>query len=187
MFKFFKRTFNRLVMTLILLLIQIALITWVLNEAADYYALVNFIFIGISLVFAFLVLSKKDMPFSTKVPIFILLIAFPIAGIFLYYFSIQNRMRRKIVKNIKNQTFTLESLYVENKDIKEELYALDKDIYNQSQFIEGHTYLPVYANNTTKFFENGETFFSELIEDLKKAKHFIFLEFFIISRRFIVE
>ena len=37
------------------------------------------------------------------------------------------------------------------------------------------------VNVSTKYFESGESFFESLIEDLKKAKDFIFLEFFIIG------
>ena len=90
-------------------------------------------------------------------------------------------MRKKFIKNSKNQTFTLESLYVEDSNIREELLSNDKLIYNQSQYIANNTFLPVYNNTFNKYFESGELFFDSLIEDLKTAKNFIFLEFFIIG------
>lgn len=90
-------------------------------------------------------------------------------------------MRKKFVKNSRNQTFTLESLYVEDSNIREELLSNDKLIYNQSQYIANNTFLPVYNNTFNKYFESGEVFFNSLVEDLKTAKNFIFLEFFIIG------
>ena len=187
MSKVFRIIFNRLTITIFLLLLQISFITFILNEAADYYAMVNFILIGVSILFAVLLFLKKGIPPTTKIPILIFLIAFPIAGIFLYYFSIQNRMRKKFIENVKQQTFTLESLFVENNDITQELQSQDLNMYLQSQFISNNTFLPVYANNFTKFYPVGETFFEDLIKDLKSAKHFIFLEFFIIAKRSFVE
>lgn len=91
-------------------------------------------------------------------------------------------MRKTLIKNYKNQTFTLESLYIEDSNIRENLLADDKVIYNESQFIANNTFLPVYNNTYNKYFESGELFFDSLINDLKNAKNFIFLEFFIIGK-----
>ena len=100
----------------------------------------------------------------------ILIFEFPILGIFLYYFSFENRLRKKFAKNIKNQTFTLESLYIEDSTIKEQLASEGETIYKQSQYIANNSFLPVYQNNYTKYYPTGEAFFKDLLEDLKKAK-----------------
>ena len=41
---------------------------------------------------------------------------------------------------------------------------------------------PVYENSAAKFFPLGEDMFEQLMEELKAAKHFIFMEYFIIDR-----
>ena len=41
---------------------------------------------------------------------------------------------------------------------------------------------PVYENTAAKFFPLGEDMFEQLMEELKAAKHFIFMEYFIIDR-----
>ena len=175
-----KLLFNRVFIVLLLLALQAALLILVLQEAAEYYLVLNIIFMFVSIIYA-LKLLKKDVSATIKLPIILLLIAFPFIGIFLYYFSFENKMRKKFVKNLKNQTFTLENLYMEDSTIRELLSTDDKMIYHQSQYIANNTFLPVYANIETKYFESGEAFFNSLLEDLKKAKDFIFLEFFIIG------
>ena len=77
-------------------------------------------------------------------------------------------------------------MYVENPDIKDQLFSEDKMMYRQSQYIANNTFLPVYTNVETSYYKSGEDFFDSLIEDLKSAKDFIFLEFFIIGKRYIV-
>ena len=40
----------------------------------------------------------------------------------------------------------------------------------------------MYENTAAKFFPLGEDMFEQLMEELKAAKHFIFMEYFIIDR-----
>ena len=180
MSKIFKLLSSRLSIVLLLLALQVCFIAIVLQEASEYFVYLNIFFILISLIYGIKLLTKK-VSATIKLPIILLLMFFPFLGVFLYYFSFENKMRKKLIKNSKNQTFTLESLYIENSDIRKELLADDKAIYNQSQFIANNTFLPAYNNASTKYFESGELFFNSLLEDLKSAKDFIFLEFFIIG------
>ncbi|MCQ4987378.1 cardiolipin synthase, partial [Anaerostipes caccae] len=40
---------------------------------------------------------------------------------------------------------------------------------------------PIYQNSSAKYYPSGEAMFEEMIEDLKKAKYYIFMEFFIVE------
>ena len=120
MSKLLKMIFNRLTIVLLLIALQIAVIVWFVKEAAEYYVFFQILLVIISLIFAYKIF-KNNMPSHTKIPLMILLLIFPILGIFLYYFALENRMRKKFILNFKNQTFTLESLYIENKDVKDQL------------------------------------------------------------------
>lgn len=181
MSKLLKLLLNRVSIVAFLLLVQIFFIIIILKEASEFYGYIRLIFILISIVYSIKILLK-DIPITFKVPVLVLIFEFPILGIFLYYFSFENKLRKKFVKNIKNQTFTLESMYIEDISIKEQLRSEGKDIYNQSQYIANNSFMPVYQNNYTKYFDDGEPFFKDLIEDLKTAKSFIFIEFFIIGK-----
>lgn len=181
MSRLLKLLFNRITIVFLLLVLQVFLIVIALQEAAEYYFVLNTIFIAVSIVYG-IKLLRRDVPTTIKLPLIIMLIAFPFIGIFLYYFSFENKLRKKWIKNSKNQTFTLESLYIEDSDIRHQLLSEDQMIYKQSQYIANNTFLPVYNNTETKYFESGESFFKSLIEDLKNAKDFVFLEFFIISK-----
>jgi len=55
------------------------------------------------------------------------------------------------------------------------------DIANQFEYVSQKAYYPYYHNSDFNFYGTGEEAFGKMKEDLKKAKHFIFLEFFIVK------
>jgi len=56
----------------------------------------------------------------------------------------------------------------------------DRRLVSQSQYLVNRNF-PVYQNTATKYFPNGMQGYEALCADLKKAKRFIFLEYFIIT------
>ena len=58
---------------------------------------------------------------------------------------------------------------------------LPPDAANQSRYISHCAYCPPYQNTTTEYLPLGEVKFERMVEELKKAKHYIFLEYFIIQ------
>jgi len=54
-------------------------------------------------------------------------------------------------------------------------------MYNQSSYLLNIANLPTYENTLVEYLEIGETYYKRLIEELKKAERFIFLEYFIID------
>lgn len=57
----------------------------------------------------------------------------------------------------------------------------DQAIAMQSKYIADFAGYPVYTRTQTIYLSPGEVFFEKLLEELKKAKHFIFMEYFIIE------
>ena len=64
----------------------------------------------------------------------------------------------------------------------ERLEQEDYQVAGQAKYIDQYGGYPIYENSDAKYYPSGEAMFEELIEDLKKAKHYIFMEFFIVSR-----
>ena len=68
-----------------------------------------------------------------------------------------------------------------NKELEQEIYQRDKGVANQSKYISNWSDFPVYTNTETKYYCCGEEMFPDMLADLKKAEHFIFLEYFILD------
>ena len=53
-------------------------------------------------------------------------------------------------------------------------------MYKRQAYIRDFAGFPVHRNTTTKYYPVGDEMFIDMLEDLEKAEHFIFLEYFII-------
>ena len=94
-------------------------------------------------------------------------------------------MRKKFIKNLSMQSYTIKEAtgkiqYVDNLKDK-------PGIYRQSEYILNSCDMPLYQNTETTYFEIGEKFYDSLIDELKKAKKYIFIESFIVSKGFMLD
>ena len=58
----------------------------------------------------------------------------------------------------------------------------DGEIYNLANYIRKYSFTDTYTNTRTTYYPWGEKAFPVMIEKLKKAKHYIFMEYFIIDQ-----
>ena len=104
----------------------------------------------------------------------------PIFGIWLYLFSGNKRSSRPIAKRItkrnKVATAKLEGLDIEG------LVKGGDITYQTLYMIQNLSHMPVNAVTNAKYYSLGELMYDDMIQDLKNAKSYIFLEYFIIER-----
>lgn len=169
-------------MTILLLLIQVlfyAVITEFLYDYSIYIHIVGYI---LSFLLSLYILSMKNGNFDVKLPWIILILLFPVFGSLFYFLFHQQKVRKKIRKNIENQAYATKKMDFDYNDIYMDLLKKDKRIYNQSNYIYKTNNLPVYQNTDTKYLKIGEEFQIALLEELKKAEKFIFIEIFILKQ-----
>lgn len=68
-----------------------------------------------------------------------------------------------------------------NTEVLDSLKDIDMDAYIQSSYIFNKSGSIPYKNTYVKYYELGQYAWTDLIKELKKAKHFIFIEYFIIE------
>ena len=69
-----------------------------------------------------------------------------------------------------------------DQNIYNELQILDKQVSSLTKYVYENTGCPVYKNTDVTYLESGEKKYGILLDELKKAKKFIFLEYFIIEQ-----
>lgn len=154
---------------------------WI-NSAFTILGIVNFI-IAISIIF----LERKN-PSATLAWLCILFLL-PVVGIVLYIFLSQNIARQKIFKMTKDEERIIgKSLSLQIKDIGEGKYNfstpeaktwLDMIKLNQSY---AHAYYT--QDNKVTIMTDGNHMYNSLLDDIRKAKHSINVEFFIVKKDF---
>ena len=176
----FKKSVQRIILLAISFLIQIAIIIFCLLQYSENFFNFYIASLALSIVIVFIITNSKSNP-SYKIAWIIPVMIFPVFGGLLYILYGGNKLstREKLkmaMQNIK-MTHSLKQDYkIMNKLEEESIYAK-----NQSEYILNYAKCPVYNNTETTYFKIGEEKFEALLKELKKAKKFIFLEYFIIQ------
>lgn len=180
MSKLFKLFFSRAMIVFILLLLQIITIFVGFTWLGDYSDIVSALFYIFSILVALYILTLKSGSFDVKLPWVVLVLVFPVFGSLFYLLFNEDKLRKKVLKNLSNQSYSKEVNSC-SPCIADSLKSISKNVYQQSNYIFSNSNMPVFVNSKTKYFKIGEEFFETLLFELEKAKSFIFLESFIIS------
>ena len=180
MSKIFKKLFSRTVISFILVMLQLFVFVSAAIWLRDYSIYIQIFFIILSAIMIINIITSKTESLQIKLPWIVLIAMFPVFGIHWYYFYSENNMRKKFIKNLSLQSYTIKEVTQDVKYIDE--LKDDKVAYRHAENILKTCDMPVYKNTETKYFELGEKFYDSLIEDLKNAKKFIFIESFIVSQ-----
>lgn len=178
---FFARrvVYGRVVLNFFVILLQILLYVLFYVKLNSY---VEYFFGGsILLSFGFVVyLINKKGKNEFKMAWMLPLIVFPLVGIAIYigYHANRGGIRfRKALQKVKNETkgFIPDANYTQSVlEHSKQINDIEKYLINVGEFYP-------HKDNKVKFFPNGESFYPDIVEKIKNAKKFIFLEFFIIQ------
>ena len=192
--KLIRKLFNRTMLVIFILLVEIAAIVAAFiiggkfasdGEWGQKYP--NLVWIGIvdELIILFLFILQiiiffrvlyRQMDAEFKIPWIIILLALPLVGPLLYVVLARRNLKKKDSRLLKASDGLGAKYFLNGADPKK----LD-EFHKTFDYLDNNSVLCGHTNNRVKYYKNGESFFPEFIEDLKKAKEFIFLEFFIIG------
>lgn len=179
-FKKLVKTFvlSKMFIIVLLLLIQFAFyfaLFYAFRESSMYFGWIN---LTLSVIF-YIYISNQESRNEFKLTWMFPMLIFPIFGIFLYillkvnYGGIILQKNLKKIKNITNDFFTddyfqeIQKNYSEFSDISKYLSVCGKN--------------PSYLNTKFQYIPIGQLAFHDIINELKKAEKFIFIEYFIIE------
>ena len=141
-----------------------------------------YMFITLISVFAVLTLLDKDRVNPVyKIMWLIIILLLPPTGTLFYLFwghrNVANRHARKMqlissrcTKAIPQEEQPLQQLWVHHKNLA-----------RSARYLAQHAGAPLYADTQSEYYPWGQDFFARFLEELKKAKKFIFMEYFIIK------
>ena len=121
---------------------------------------------------------KNSTRLSNDLPWIILILIFPIFGTILLITLRKNYSKNKLLKNIFEHEKEYDKYLIQNENIRREIE--DKKLDN-IKYLINRTRFPVSTNNEITYYDFGEKFYPEFLEELKKAEKFIFMEYFIIN------
>lgn len=128
--------------------------------------------------FVLFIISKKDNP-AYKLVWIILLLIMPIIGALMYVFFGNKKPSKKMRRQLNRELRRTEEMLTQNEEVLEQVE--DRKIMRQMNYTYRASRYPVYQNTTARYFPSGEEAFEVMKEELNKAEHFIFFEYFIVQ------
>lgn len=171
--------FQRRVIVALLILIQaLALLTSMLwfSEA---YLYLYWAYVILSLLAVLIIVSRQTDP-GYKIAWIIPILLFPAFGWLVYLLCGGNRLSARQRRKMQGMDHTmLEQLSADYK--ADALREFGADAVNQARYLERYARCPAYTNTYTRYFALGDDAFPVMLDELRKAKRYIFLEYFIIG------
>lgn len=171
--------FSRIMIVSVLILFQLGIIIWVIWRLSNYFLYFYIVCMLISIFTVIHLVSKNDNP-SYKLAWAIPIMLFPLFGGLFYIIEGSNKSGKKFTRNLEKIYSMTMPYLVQDEEIIKKLEMQDKHIGNQAKYIKNFSRYPIYEHTITEYLSPGEEFFRVLVEELERAKHFIFMEYFII-------
>ena len=126
------------------------------------------------------ILNRHEDP-EFKIAWLIFLLILPLFTAFIYITFGVHKISKKEERVIELSRATyVPYLKAQHKANKDDMEKIGRGIGTFS-YIRNTTGMGFHSHNHIEYYKNGETFFPKMIEALKEAKEFIFIEFFIIT------
>lgn len=178
--RFFKIPLRPLLIGLAILL-QLALfvlLVWLLSlRMAWIYSALQLM----SFIMTFRILNRQDNP-TYKITWIVFILFFPLFGGLLYLLWGGNRVspgKRRRLEQMQRETA---ANLPESPEAPEQIAARDPRALLHSRYLTALTSYPLYNDTATRYYAPVETAMPAILEALERARHYIFLEFFILAQ-----
>lgn len=178
--KILKLFLNRVGVFGLALVVQLVWLVTFWIKLTQYSIVINGAFTVISALVALWIINKDDNP-AYKMAWLILILVFPLFGGILYLAVGNKQPTRKMRRKLEHVYDRTNAYFKQDPRIIEEIKEQDERAAGQMNYVSLEAKYPVYKNTTAEYFKIGEELFESLLVDLKKAEHFIFVEYFIIE------
>lgn len=172
--------FGRSAYVVLFLLIQVGVLFSIVRWLSEYslYFYAGFILLGgVTCVY---IINEKENP-SFKLGWVIPILAFPVFGTLFYILTKIDMGSRLITKKADSLIKGSLEYLAPDEGVLEKLAGENEQVGGLAKYVCQWGKFPVYKNTSVTYFPSGEKKFERLKEELRQAKEYIFLEYFIVE------
>lgn len=171
--------FHRTALVGLLLVVQVVLLVVMMVGFADYFVQFYILCVAVSVLVVLWIVNARSDP-GYKIAWIIPILVFPVFGGLVYLLCGGNQLSARTRRKMEGMDRKL--VEVLSDDYKaEDLAPYGKDAVNQSRYLEQYAHCPLYTNTATRYYPLGDDAFPDMLEALRRARSYIFLEYFIID------
>lgn len=177
--KILDKLFSRIFIVGFILFLQVAFLLFLMFEFQLMFTIVKVIFILIT-VAEIVSIINSDKNTAYKMAWIIPMVAFPLFGGVIYFFAGGKRPARKLRKKLDKAQLHTDQYKPDCSVVLYEAEKQDLAVKNIFAYLDKMGF-PAYNKTDACFYPLGDYNFPVMLEELHKAKHYIFLEYFIID------
>ena len=170
---------HRSVVVAVSLMAQIAVLVLMIVKFSENFTQFYWICIFVSFLAAIGIVSNRSDP-AYKIVWLVLILPFPVFGGMIYMLLGGNRHPRWLQRAM--HVVDEKMVHTLKGDFKADmLIKVGEEAAFQARYLERRAHCPVYDKSRAEYFSIGEDCYERMLAELKKAKRYIFLEYFIIQ------
>ncbi len=124
-------------------------------------------------------INRDEIP-EFKLPWLMILFLLPVIGAFVFMLLSSTETSKKTTERYERACLELKPYRRQTAAI-DTLQEQDPEAYAQANYLYHAAAMPCYGNSKTTYYPLGEVFFAALLDNLKRAERFIFMEYFIVQ------
>lgn len=171
---------KRLIIVGVLMLIQLVFVVLCISMLSDYTVYLYGFLTAVSVLVVVYIVNRPVNP-TYKLAWVIPILLFPLFGGLLYILYLLQMPNSRFKRGLSEVYGATESYLTQKPGVLKELCEKDAGCYRRGKYLWRRAGFPVYRGTALTYLSPGEVKFSRLKQELLSAKHFIFLEYFIIE------
>jgi len=180
LFAYKTRLITKTRITVLLVVAQIIVVAHLLNFILDAFPIISIGIYLLSILFVLWLVQKNEAA-AYKVIWIIIIIVLPVSGAIIYLLFGINHPAKRVAAHVKEHALIAKLLDNDNVPAFEKLGG-DSKRAGLMRYIQSASAYHPYENTETTYYPLGELMFEDMLTELSKAKKFIFMEYFIISK-----
>lgn len=177
----FSKRFLVAITAVIQLAIMYILCTKLYGLGGGIYIAVTFI----GLLCMLYLLENDNINPTYKLFWMLIMLFLPVSGVALYLLYGRTILIGAYKSNLISSFDRYKKELKPNKEVCDEITAMDKDLGKQATYLQQIACAPPFKDTRAKYYSMGADLFHDYLQDIKKAKKSIFIQYFIIDEGFL--
>ena len=179
--RFLRVIFGRTTFVITALLIQFITLLYSFQWLSEHVFYLYGGFVGLSAVVVIYIINKNQNP-SYQLSWIIPVLVFPVFGALFYLFVEAQPGTRMIDRRLKANIEETKPFLKQQQQVMERLYRESRGTARLAYYMNEYGGYPIWENTSAQYFPLGDDMYPVLLEELKKAERYIFMEYFIVEK-----
>ena len=178
--KLLQSIFSRTTFMILMVILEVIVISFVFHWFHDLAGWIDMV-LRVMSVLIILIIINHSRHLSSDLLWIVLIFLFPIPGTLIYLFLGADLISSRTFRSLKSTTEESEKYFIQDKAVEKDFDTAPGAIRGQFRYLSESSNFPFYRNKSIDYYPLGDIGYPVMLEEMRNAKKFIFLEYFIVE------